>query len=144
MRVQRPGRAVVAAVSVWAIAVIAFGLTYTSLPMAVACLAVAGAADVISTVFRGAILQWASPDPIRGRVSGVQALIFQGGPRLGDLEATAVAVVFGLTASILSGGLLCLIAMALIVGRYPEYLTYRTRPPLATTGATVPGPAQQG
>lgn len=135
-RVQWQGRGVVVAVVVWAAAIIAFGLTLGWLPLALIFLAISGAADVISTVFRGAILQLATPDAMRGRVSGIQILIFQGGPRLGDLEATTVAAIAGAQFSVLSGGVLCLVAAILVVARFPTLASFR--PPNADAHATGP------
>jgi predicted MFS family arabinose efflux permease len=135
-RVEWQGRGVIGAVVVWALAIIAFGLTLWSLPVALVLLAISGAADVISTVFRGAILQLATPDSMRGRMSGIQILIFQGGPRLGDLEATTVAAIAGAPFSVLSGGVLCLVATFLVVLRLPALAAFR--PPVAEARATSP------
>jgi MFS family permease len=121
-RVTRQGRAVVAAVGVWGSAVAILGLVLWSLPLALLCLVVAGAADIISAVFRTAILQLAAPDALRGRLMAVQVLVVGGGPRLGDLEATAVAAVAGAPFSVLSGGLLCLVGLGVIVWRFPQFL----------------------
>ena len=79
-------------------------------------LAVAGWADVLSAVFRNTIIQFAGPDGMRGRLMGVQMAVVAGGPRLGDLEAGAVATAFGDTVSVVSGGLAC-VAGALVVAR---------------------------
>ena len=85
-RVVRPGRAVVAAIAVWGVAIAAFGLS-PWLWAALVLLAVAGWADVISAVFRSTILQVEAPDRLRGRLSAIQAAVVQGGPRLGNAEA---------------------------------------------------------
>jgi MFS family permease len=134
----RQGQAIVVAVVIWSVAIIGFGVFIDFLPLTVLALVVAGAADVVSTVFRSAILQWESPDSLRGRVSGIQALIFQGGPRLGDIEATAVAAAFGAQASIVSGGVLCLVGLAAIVARVPALLTYRGPITVAAPTNAVP------
>jgi MFS family permease len=114
-RVRRQGLAVIVAVVAWGVAITCFGLV-SWLPGALALLAVAGAADVISAVFRNTIIQLAVPDALRGRLSGLQIAVVTGGPRLGDLEAGAVATGFGDTVSVVSGGLAC-IAGALILAR---------------------------
>jgi len=114
-RVRRQGLAVIVAVITWGVAITCFGLV-SWLPGALALLAVAGGADVISAVFRNTIIQLAVPDALRGRLSGLQIAVVTGGPRVGDLEAGAVAAAFGDTVSVVSGGLAC-IAGALVLAR---------------------------
>ena len=91
-RVRRQGLAVIVAVAVWGAAIAVFGLV-PWLPLALVLLAVAGAADVVSAVFRNTILQLSVPDSLRGRLSAVHIAVVTGGPRLGDAEAGAVAAV---------------------------------------------------
>ena len=107
-RVRRQGLAVICAVLVWGAAIAGFGVARW-LPLALVLLAVAGWADVLSAVFRNTIIQFAGPDGMRGRLMGVQMAVVAGGPRLGDLEAGAVATAFGDTASVVSGGLACIV-----------------------------------
>ena len=114
-RVRRQGLAVIVAVIAWGVAITCFGLV-SWLPGALALLAVAGWADVISAVFRSTIIQLTVPDALRGRLSGLQVAVVSGGPRVGDLEAGAVADAFGNTVSVVSGGLAC-IAGALVLAR---------------------------
>jgi MFS family permease len=114
-RIQRQGLAVILAVIAWGAAITCFGLV-PWLPVALALLAVAGCADVISAVFRSTIIQLAVPDALRGRLSGLQIAVVTGGPRIGDLESGAVATGFGDTFSVVSGGLAC-IAGALVLAR---------------------------
>ncbi len=89
-RVRLQGRAIVIAIVVWGVAIAAFGLV-RSLPIALVLLAIAGAADNVSAVFRTTILQAATPDEFRGRLQGVFTVVVAGGPRLGDVEAGVVA-----------------------------------------------------
>jgi hypothetical protein len=124
------GRAVIGAVVGWGVAIVGFGLSLTVLPIALVFLVLAGAADVISTVFRAAILQVAAPDVMRGRVSGVHLLIVQGGPRLGDIEATTVAAIVGPQLSVISGGVLCLLGTAVIANRLPALAAFRAPIPI--------------
>jgi MFS family permease len=114
-RTRRQGRAVIIAVLVWGAAIAAFGLV-TWLAAALALLAIAGWADVISAVFRSAIIQLSVPDALRGRLMGLQIAVVTGGPQLGDVESGAVAAAFGNTVSAVSGGLAC-IAGALVLAR---------------------------
>jgi len=122
-RVERQGRAVLIAVAVWGAAMAAFGVT-PWLPVGLVFLAIAGAADVISAVFRNTILQLAVPDALRGRLSSVQIAVVTGGPRLGDTESGAVAALTSAQVSVVSGGLACLAGVALIAWRWPEYRRY--------------------
>jgi predicted MFS family arabinose efflux permease len=92
-RIRRQGRAVIAAVLVWGAAITCFGLVRW-LPAALALLAVAGCADVISAVFRGTIIQLGVPDELRGRMMGMQMAAVAGAPRIGDAESGAVAAAF--------------------------------------------------
>jgi hypothetical protein len=86
-------------------------------------LAVAGAADLVSAVYRQTILQTYAPDEMRGRMQGVFIVVVAGGPRLGDLRAGAAAAAFGVTASWVGGGLLAaaLVALALLVPALRDY-----------------------
>ncbi|HEX8135181.1 MAG TPA: MFS transporter [Actinomycetes bacterium] len=117
--VRRQGRAVLVAVTVWGAAITVFGLV-SWLPLAFALLAAAGAADVISAVFRNTILQLTVPDGLRGRLAAIHIGVVTGGPRLGDAEAGAVAAIAGPRVSVVSGGLACLAGVALIAWRLPE------------------------
>lgn len=121
--VRRHGRAVVVAVILWGISITAFGLV-SSVWLAVALLALAGAADVVSAVFRTTILQLAVPDRLRGRLSSIQIAVVAGGPRLGDFEAGAVASVTSPQFSVVSGGLACVLGALLIARRVPAYNRY--------------------
>jgi hypothetical protein len=117
--VRRQGRAVLVAVSVWGLAIAVFGLA-AWLPLALVLLAVAGAADVVSAVFRNTILQLTVPDGLRGRLSAIHIAVVSGGPRLGDAESGGVAALAGARFSVVSGGLACLAGVALIAWRIPE------------------------
>jgi predicted MFS family arabinose efflux permease len=126
-RVRRQGRAVIVAVLVWGAAIAAFGFV-TWLAAALALLAVAGWADVVSAVFRSAIIQLSVPDAMRGRLMGLQIAVVTGGPRLGDVESGAVAAAFGDTVSAVSGGLAC-VAGALVLARLlPGFRRQRAGP----------------
>jgi MFS family permease len=126
-RIQRQGLAVIVAVIAWGAAITCFGLV-SWLPLALVLLALAGCADVISAVFRSTIIQLAVPDALRGRLAGLQIAVVTGGPRVGDLEAGAVASGFGNTVSVVSGGLAC-IAGALVLARaLPGFRRQRIEP----------------
>jgi MFS family permease len=128
-RVRRQGLAVLVAVVIWGGSIAAFGLTRT-LWLAVVLLAIAGAADMVSAIFRNTILQVATPDVMRGRLQGVFIVVVAGGPRLGDVESGTVAGAFGLATSVISGGLACIAGVALLAARYPSFAGYDARDPV--------------
>jgi MFS family permease len=128
-RIRRQGLAVLWAVVVWGLGIVGFGLSGDSLPLAVSCLAVAGAADVVSAVFRSTILQTTVPDNLRGRMSAVHILVVVGGPRVGDVEAGLVAALTTPTIAVLTGGLACIIGVGVLALAVPEFARYRPGAP---------------
>ena len=122
-RARRLGRIVVVAVTVWGVGIALAGLT-TSIAIGMLCLTIAGAADSVSAVCRSTILQTVTPDPMRGRLSAIYSLVVAGGPRIGDVESGTVAAAFGTQASVVSGGLLCLLGIVPIVAAFPEFWRY--------------------
>ena len=106
--------AVIWAVVVWGAAIAAFGLVGAHLRLALLFLAIAGAADVISAIFRNTILQLDVPGHLRGRLSSIHILVVTGGPRLGDFEAGLGGDVFTPTISVVSGGLACIVGAAVV------------------------------
>lgn len=121
--IRRQGRAVVVSVLVWGAAIAGFGLV-SSLPVGLLLLAVAGAADVVSAVFRNTILQMSVPDGLRGRLNSVHIAVVTGGPALGDAEAGAVAAMTSPRFSVVSGGLACMLGVLLLVRWAPELSRY--------------------
>jgi hypothetical protein len=119
---------VLIAIVVWGSAIAVFGVLRW-LPAALLLLVVAGGADVISAVFRGTIVQMETPDRLRGRLSALNSAVVQGGPRLGNAEAGAVAAVVGTTASVVSGGVACLIGTAILWKLMPDFAEYRLLSP---------------
>jgi MFS family permease len=128
-RVRHQGLAVIWAVVVWGAGIAAFGLAGDHLWLALFFLAVAGAADVISAIFRNTILQVTVPENLRGRLFGIHILVVTGGPRLGDLEAGLVAAAFSPLASVVSGGLLCIAGAGLVAWRVPAFRRYHAGDP---------------
>ena len=122
-RVSRLGRAVIIAIAVWGLAIAAFGLS-PWLWLALLMLAVAGWADVISAVFRSTLLQVDAPDRLRGRLSAIQVAVVQGGPQLGNVEAGVVAALVGVQASIVLGGLGCVVGIAVLARFMPRFAAY--------------------
>jgi MFS family permease len=130
-RVQRQGVALVAAVVAWGVAVGLAGLA-PSLWLMVLLLAVGGAADLVSAVYRQSILQTYAPDRMRGRLQGVFTVVVAGGPRLGDLRAGATADFTGATASWAGGGFLAAGLAVVLATAFPALLRYR--PPKEESG----------
>jgi MFS family permease len=125
-RTRAQGRVVVTVVGVWGLSVIWLGLART-LWLAMLALAVGGAADAFSAVARSTIMQTITPDNMRGRISAVYGMVVVGGPSLGDIEAGGVATAFSPAASIISGGVLCLVGLGAVVAAMPELVRYRAR-----------------
>ena len=132
--VRRVGQAVIIAVAIWGVAITLFGLSTFSFLLALVFLAIAGAADVLSAVFRSTIIQLAAPDELRGRISSIHILVVTSGPRLGDIEAAAAAAVIGAQASVISGGILCVIGVAVVARLFPE-LGRHVHEPTAAVGS---------
>ncbi len=122
-RVRFPGRIVIGAVIVWGVTITLFGLM-PSLPLALIFLTVAGGADATSGVVRWSIIQLSAPDNLRGRVTSLNSMVVNAGPRLGDMEAAAVATLTSAQISVVSGGLLSLIGLAFVVKNFPQLATY--------------------
>jgi MFS family permease len=130
-RVRRQGVALVAAIVAWGLAVAAAGLV-GALWAAVALLAVAGAADLISAVYRQTILQVYAPDDMRGRMQGVFIVVVAGGPRLGDLRAGATASATGsVTASWVGGGIACAVVVVVVALCFRSLIRYDAKAPHA-------------
>jgi MFS family permease len=125
-RVRRQGMAVVVAVVAWGLAVAAAGAA-PWLWAVVGLLAVAGAADMISAVYRQTMLLTYAPDEMRGRLQGVFFAVVAGGPRLGDLRAGAMAEATGTTVAWISGGLAAAAVAGLLAIVFPALRRYTDR-----------------
>ena len=123
-RIYRPGYAVCVCIAIWGVALTAFGLS-SSLAIAICMLAVAGFADQVSAIFRATIIQFEAPDRLRGRLSSIQQAVVQAGPRLGNTEAGLVAGFSTPRISVVSGGLGCVIGIAIISVLMPRFVHYR-------------------
>jgi MFS family permease len=128
-RIRRQGLAVLVAIAVWGAAIAVFGFAH-ELWFGLAMLAVAGAADMVSAIFRNTILQSATPDSLRGRLQGVFIVVVAGGPRFGDVESGTVASLAGPEFSIVSGGLACLVGLAALTAKYPSFTRYDAQEPV--------------
>jgi MFS family permease len=121
-RVARKGVGVVVAVLAWGVCIAMFGVAPGPLWLGVVLLAGAGAADMVSVILRGQILQLTTPDELRGRISAANAMFVIGGPMLGQFESGVVAGLFTPEISVLTGGLACIVATLVIAARVPNLL----------------------
>jgi MFS family permease len=127
--VERRGAAVVIAAALWGLAICALGYAQ-SIGVAVVCLALAGAADMVSGLFRMTIWNETIPPTLRGRMAGIEQLSYMTGPLLGNARAGFMAERFGLARSIVWGGLICVGCVAACVPLLPRFWRYRRTQPL--------------
>src|SRR5216683_408204 len=125
-RVHRHGAAVIVAATLWGLAIVAFGFA-PSLVVALLCLVAAGAADMMSGVFRNTIWNQTIPDSLRGRLASIEMLSFHGGPLLGNFESGVVASLFSVRVSVVSGGVLCVVGCVLAAVTLPAFWRYDER-----------------
>ena len=122
-RVPRHGVALCIAIVGWGVAITVFGIV-NGLAISLLLLAIAGAADMVSGVFRQSILRMATPPPMLGRMEGVGMAVWTTGPALGDLEAGAVAALTTVDTSIVLGGLACIAGIGLLAVAMPGLIAY--------------------
>ncbi|MFD5838870.1 MFS transporter [Streptomyces collinus] len=123
-RARRHGWMVIGAVVAWGVAIAGFGLS-RNLWVAVAFLALAGVADMVSMVFRGAILLSAATDEMRGRMQGVFTVVVAGGPRLADVLHGTAGSAFGPRTAVAGGGFLVVAVMLVLAAAVPALRRYR-------------------
>jgi MFS family permease len=122
-KVNRHGLLVAIAAASWGVSIIFFGLAQ-NLYLALFFLALAGAFDMISAVFRMTIWSQTIPHHLRGRLAGLEMISYTSGPKLGDAEAGIMATLFSVRTSIVSGGVLCVVGTAIISLLLPQFLRY--------------------
>ena len=128
-RVRRQGLAVLVAVGIWGVSIAVFGFA-RELWLGLVLLAIAGAADMVSAIFRNTILQVATPDSLRGRLQGVFIVVVAGGPRFGDVESGTVASLVSTEFAVVSGGVACLIGLAALSAKYRSFARYDALDPV--------------
>ncbi len=126
-RIERRGASIIWSVIGHGVATVVFGFS-RSFALTFACLAFVGSTDTVSTVLRNIIRQLETPDRLRGRMTGINMVFFQGGPQLGELEAGLVASRWGAPFSVVSGGIGCLVATIGIAMATPGLRRYRSDP----------------
>jgi MFS family permease len=125
-RVHRHGMAVIVAAVIWGVAIIGFGIA-PGLIASLAFLAIAGAADMMSGLFRSVIWNQTIPDSLRGRLASIEMLSYTSGPALGNFEAGLVASVFSVRVSVVSGGILCVAGCLICALALPAFRNYDAR-----------------
>jgi MFS family permease len=137
--IRRQGPIFVGAVIVFGVATLIFGLT-KSFMIAWLAIATTGAADGVSTIIRNTIRQLQTPDHVRGRMTSINQIFFQGGPQLGEIEAGAVAQFFGAPFAVITGGIGCIVGTLAIIWKWPHLLKYNGDEPMLA-GAPASAPA---
>ncbi|MFJ5234443.1 MFS transporter [Kitasatospora sp. NPDC088391] len=135
-RLGRPGPVMLGSAALWGAALAAFGLTRSAWT-GLALLAAAGAADSIAVLCRTTLVQTRTPDALLGRVTAAETVVGQAGPQLGNLRAGLVAGATSGTTALVTGGLLCLAAVAAVAASTPR-LRRGEREPEEGTAAAVP------
>lgn len=125
-RINRHGLAVTIAAAIWGLAIVAFGFA-SHLWLALFWLAVAGASDMVSGLFRMTIWNQTIPDHLRGRLAGIEMVSYMSGPMLGNAEAGIVASLFSIRTSVVSGGVLCVLGTGLLALIFPAFVRYDGR-----------------
>ena len=126
-KVDRHGAAVIIGAGLWGIAIMALGFA-SNLYLALICLALAGAGDNVSAIFRGTIWNETIPGDLRGRLAGVEMISYLSGPLLGNVRAGFVASVSSNSISIISGGVMCLAGILICIPLLPAFWRYRRTP----------------
>jgi len=137
--VRRQGAAVLVSAAIWGVAIVGLGFA-DSLLAALLWLALAGAADMASGVFRMTIWNETIPTELRGRLAGIEQVSYSSGPLLGDVEAGVVGSLAGVRASIVSGGALCIVGVAAAALLLPAFRRYDART-FVPEGEVEPVPA---
>ncbi|NUR26988.1 MAG: MFS transporter [Catenulispora sp.] len=130
VRVHRHGLAVVIAAALWGGGIIVFGFAH-SLWLALLGLILAGAADMVSGIFRSTIWNQTIPDHLRGRLAGIEMLSYSAGPLLGGVRSGGMARWVGSAGSVVWGGVLCVVGTIALAAALPKFVAYDGRDGLA-------------
>jgi MFS family permease len=126
--VRRQGRAIMLSIVVWGAAIVVFGLSHV-LWLSLLMLAIAGAGDLVSGIFRISFILAAVEDRYRGRLEGIGMAVWATGPSLGDVESGVVATLTTPAISIVSGGLVTIVGIGVLRGFAPGFWRYDARHP---------------
>jgi MFS family permease len=120
----RAGRALLLGVAVYGVATVIFGFS-RSFPLSVIAYLIVGVGDQVSVVMRATVIQLATPDELRGRVSSVNMIFIGASNQLGAAESGFVAALTNATFSVVSGGVGCLLVLLIVALTLPEVGRYR-------------------
>ncbi len=123
-RIKEQGKILLICITIYGIATIIFGVSHTFL-ISFLALMFMGAGDGVSAIIRGTIRQLATPDYLRGRMTAINMIFFEGGPQLGEFEAGIVAGLIGAPAAVVIGGVGVLVVVAIMLRAVPELIRYR-------------------
>jgi MFS family permease len=121
--IRKQGKLLLAGVAAFGVATIFFGFSH-SFTLTMIILIIVGAGDAVSTVLRNTIRQLQTPDELRGRMLSINQIFFAGGPQLGEVEAGAVASAVSTPFAIITGGIGCLLAVAIVAVKWPALRNY--------------------
>jgi MFS family permease len=124
-KIRSYGKAIVISAGLWGVFILGLGFSHV-LWLAVIFLALAGAADAVSGIFRSTLWNETIPNEMRGRLAGIEMISYMSGPALGNAEAGLVASAFGVAASVVSGGVVCVIGVGLCAKYFPKFWAYRS------------------
>ena len=127
--IRKQGALLLGGVGVFGLATILFGFS-RSLPLTMASLILVGVGDSVSTIIRNTVRQMQTPDSMRGRMVSINQIFFSGGPQLGEIEAGLAAQALGIPASIVIGGIGCILVTGWIARRWPQLRRYNGDEPL--------------
>ncbi|KTD20983.1 drug:proton antiporter [Legionella lansingensis] len=125
-KITHDGRAIAVAAALWGAAIIGFGLA-GSLWLSFLFLALAGAFDAVSGIFRVSLWNHTIPQELRGRLAGIEMISYLSGPKLGDTRAGLVAAGFGIPIALISGGILCMIGVGVCCFALPKFWNYHSK-----------------
>jgi MFS family permease len=125
-KVKRHGAAVVIAAGVWGVGIIGLGFAH-DFYLALFFLGLAGAADMVSGLFRGTIWNESIPNDMRGRMAGIEMISYMTGPLIGSTRAGWVATVTTTQISVVSGGILCVIGVVICAVLLPRFWHYTSQ-----------------
>jgi len=125
-RVHHHGRAIVLAASAYGACIALAGVS-PNIWTAILFFVLAGAADMISAVFRGTIWNQTIPDSMRGRLAGIEMLSYSIGPLAGQVRAGFVADRWSVRGAIVSGGVSCVVGVGLTAAWLGDFWRYDER-----------------
>ena len=125
-RVKQDGKAIAISATCWGLSMIGFGLS-TNLFTALLFLAMSGAFDAISGILRSTLWNHIIPHDYRGRLAGIEMISYMGGPMLGNARAGVIASSFGVTTAVISGGMLCVLAVTTCCIFMPKFWNYKNQ-----------------